>query len=200
MEPSLISGRHYDYREQSHSDLCLAVFDGPPFPERFTVYKQSSFYLPFSTSTEGPPVRVVLRIIGESHAVSVEYPDHSFLEILACSHALEPPPANFWQMERLLTFTERRCDLRAGRYRNSFSCRPLNEVSATNWFYRVADYRSVIKYSFPSQDVRLSPYTLIGAFMTEASTLVFRSVHSYPNEEMMVLSESELNLNPEGCI
>ena len=118
-------------------------------------------------------IPVVVRILGTSHAVSLEYPGEPVHELLTCA---SPPPGS-----QALLAGEGRCQVDVGRlnWSTELKLAPLGSEPTSG---------TVVEASFPGSD---GARTAVAVQMSE-DELRIRSYHGYPEEGRALLGFSHV--------
>ena len=188
MDSAVIS--ELDYQEQSAHDLRLSVIKGEFDLSQFQIFKTEILQV-------SPDVSVTAMIIGRSHAICFEIGDTTLYEVFACGEVRTPQRRAF--------------------------CVPLSDVADSveigfhhgltygflattkHWPEGAAEIRRMeletagsggfyLSYDFPQGANREPATTVVTGYADEqAACLVIKTAHSYPNEETIVISNSELS-------
>ena len=186
---TLVSNR-MNYSEQSAQDLRLNVIEGEFDLSQFQVFKTEVLRI-------SPEITVRAMIIGKSHAVCFQVADLRLHEVFACGEVSTPRSRAFCGQLREVTDSVR-INLDQG-----FTYGFL--ASTKRWPEGSAEIRRMesesadsggfcLSYDFPQGSNREPATTVVTGFADEiAASLVIRTAHSYPNEETIIISSSELS-------
>ncbi len=178
------------YSEQSARDLRLCVIEGEFDLSQFQIFKTDVLRI-------SPEVAMRAMIIGTSHAVCFQIADLRLHEIFACGEVSTPRRCAFSGRLSEVTDSVRVTFDQGLTYGFWASAKGWTEGSAEISRMEMESVDSggfCLSYDFPQGGNREPATTVVTGFIDEmAASLVIRTAHSYPNEETIVISNSELS-------
>lgn len=182
-----------NYVNQSCNDLFYTVISGPIDLKQFNTIKEEKGLF----NIKGHEISVLARIIGESHLINFKIDGKEFTEILSC---LSPNiEAGCCQKKsqgkkdfRFIFF-----DFDVDKKRPCYFGRCYNMKNNRNVIKEFeSEFKSnslVVAASFPSKGFQPTPFTIISVKSKEREGILeFNSVHTYPNENVMVRHNSKI--------
>ena len=178
-----------EYTDQSSGAIRLYLTKGDLTLDQFTVLTTKTF--------KWGEIAVSFGILGESHYVQIAKGDKIFSEICACTDATMPEHVQVFESNFLANLPTEgvRTLFDDYTYDFSFEFKNWEEGSAELKILRARQKNSMteyLSYIFPKHETDSEePVTEI-YIIQEGSGLKMLSVHTYPNEGMMVFTRSSL--------
>ncbi len=177
-----------NYLDQSVNSIRLFLVTGDPQIEQFTLLGQNSFTWNESTVTFG--------ILGESHYITIETRDDVFTEICACTSAtFDPSRSTTLHSEHLSQIPQLPLTKETSTYSYSFNYRFADYRRGTEFLSNLREVKAkgethFLQYLFPGRFF-FSDKPVTEIFIrTNGNSLYIRTVHTYPNDKQVALTES----------
>ena len=147
-----------------------------------------------------PDIRVVANVIGGSHLVTFYVQGKELHEVFACQNVdveIEGRRSFYGPLREVLGNTKLEIS-GMGRYEFSSELKSLGGRVFTpeNIEQESAPWNIRLDYKFPSDGSGVVPETIVLVRFEEAESIIrVRTAHSYPNEDILVLSHTNLVLS-----
>jgi hypothetical protein len=177
-----------EYTEQSAGSIRLYLTKGDPDLQQFTTLARASCM--------HSDMSVEFGILGESHFVSFLLGANRLTEVCACTDVKIPSSAECIAYDFLPNLEEDPITTSFATYHYSFTYKYMNWEKGSIRLEELhskhrEDNAQKLTYLFPSPDPDVDPATT-KVYVTLDKSIITETVHTYPNEEVMVFTESVL--------
>ena len=170
------------YVDQTLESMLLYIVSRTLDTSIFTVISQSSFIY--------NDIKITFGILAESHFATIESKDATFNEVCACAEfdIDNIIPKNIFEIQNQTLNEE------TEQYSYQFSTITLETRQGKKKLKALRRKRRSLNthylaHTFPSKWI-WSKSAVTEIYITEADAITIESVHTYPNEEMIVFTES----------
>lgn len=179
-----------NYLEQTHQDIRLYVLEGESDLEQFSILESETYSWQGKSITFG--------ILGASHFITVTSSLESVTEICACVPGVFADTTLVHidsPIEKLTPNVQKSI----GNTMYTFSANVIAAEEGAErmndlLLYKIGDH--VLSHEFPSNKPTVTPITLIKV-SNIGNELITQTVHTYPNEDIMVFTVSTLKYTDE---
>lgn len=177
------------YIDQSHKELRIYLLEDKVPKDKFSIVSKSNF-------TDRDTI-VEFGILSESHFVTIKNNKYTFSEICACTDTIIPGSdtdflTDIGEMSKIITY--KNVNYTFTQQVNNYSVGAMRLTALQS--KRTHPHCYYLEHIFPTcEPGEISPVTEI--YVTMGDQILIESVHSYPNENVMVFTISTLEKNTD---